>query len=103
MVVLRSDITHFKERERAAELLSQHDPLTGLPNRRLLPERLAQALARARRNSEIVAVLLIDLDEFKPVNDTAWAQGRRRGAASDRRSIEGLPAHHRHGGALRRR
>lgn len=70
MVVLRSDITAFKEREHAAELLAQHDALTGLPNRRLLPERLAQALARARRNAEIVAVLLIDLDDFKPVNDT---------------------------------
>jgi diguanylate cyclase (GGDEF)-like protein len=76
MVVLRSDITNFKERERAAELLAQHDALTGLPNRRLLPERMAQALARARRSSEIVAVLLIDLDDFKPVNDT---QGHRAG------------------------
>jgi diguanylate cyclase (GGDEF)-like protein len=51
-------------------LLSQHDPLTALPNRRLLPVRLAQALARARRNSEIVGVLLIDLDEFKLINET---------------------------------
>ncbi len=70
MVVLRSDITAFKQRERAAELLAQHDELTGLPNRRLLPDRLGQALGRARRNAEIVAVLLIDLDDFKPVNDT---------------------------------
>lgn len=69
MVVLRSDITHFKERERAAELLAQHDALTGLPNRRVLNDRLLQAVARARRSGEIVAVLLLDLDDFKPVND----------------------------------
>jgi len=76
MVVLRSNITAFKERERAAELLAQHDALTGLPNRRLLPDLLAQALARARRSSEVVAVLLIDLDAFKPVND---AHGHKAG------------------------
>jgi len=76
MVVLRSDITAFKERERAAQLLAQHDALTGLPNRRVLHDRLLQAMARARRSNEIVAVLLIDLDDFKPVNDT---HGHRAG------------------------
>jgi diguanylate cyclase (GGDEF)-like protein len=69
MVVLRSDITHFKERERAAQLLAQHDALTGLPNRRVLHDRLQQAIARARRSKEVVAVLLVDLDHFKPIND----------------------------------
>ncbi len=70
IVVLRSDITAFKESERAAQLLAQHDPLTGLPNRRLLQDRLAQTLARSRRAGETMAVLMIDLDGFKAVNDT---------------------------------
>ncbi|MEY4094244.1 MAG: hypothetical protein RLZZ53_1443 [Acidobacteriota bacterium] len=70
IVVLRSDITHFKERERAAQLLAQHDALTGLPNRRGLHERLRQAIARARRSQDSVAVLLVDLDGFKKVNDS---------------------------------
>lgn len=47
-----------------------HDPLTGLPNRRLLMERLSQAVARDQRYSTYAAVLFIDLDAFKPVNDT---------------------------------
>ncbi len=50
--------------------IAHHDSLTGLPNRRLLIERLEQALARAKRNGTRVALLFMDLDDFKPINDT---------------------------------
>ncbi|WP_220272010.1 diguanylate cyclase [Crenobacter cavernae] len=49
--------------------LAHHDPLTGLANRLLLHERLASAMLRAQRSGEMLGVLLIDLDGFKPVND----------------------------------
>jgi diguanylate cyclase (GGDEF)-like protein len=50
--------------------VSQHDPLTNLPNRLLLLDRMAQAIALARRNSHRLAVLFVDLDRFKRVNDS---------------------------------
>ena len=63
------DISARKERESRIQHLADHDALTGLLNRRLLEDRLAQALTLARRNESMVAVMLIDLDGFKVVND----------------------------------
>lgn len=65
-----SDITHMKEAQRKAEYLSTHDALTGLPNRALFHDHLRHALAQARRNMSRVALLFIDLDNFKTINDT---------------------------------
>jgi len=53
-----------------AEHMALHDALTGLPNRVLLLDRLRQTLARVRRHQDFAAVLFIDLDGFKPINDT---------------------------------
>lgn len=64
-----NDITARKAAEEKVQHLAEHDVLTGLPNRALLLDRLERALAAARREGGLVALLFIDLDGFKPVND----------------------------------
>lgn len=67
---LLSDITESNQVMEKMEYLAHHDYLTGLPNRSLLEDRLQQALVRALRNRSRFAVMFIDLDKFKAVNDT---------------------------------
>ncbi len=66
---LRDEIAGRESAERRIRHLAHHDPLTGLPNRRLLHERLEQALASARESGRSVAVIFIDLDRFRTIND----------------------------------
>lgn len=65
-----SDISTIKEAEERLNRLAHHDALTGLPNRLLFTASLEQALARAKRHGQQVALLFLDLDRFKLINDT---------------------------------
>lgn len=65
-----SDISTIKQSEAELEFLAHHDPLTKLPNRLLLTSRLSQAIKMARREKSKIAVLFLDLDRFKEINDT---------------------------------
>jgi len=67
---LVQDITERLNTERTIHYMAHHDALTGLPNRRLMQDRLNQAIMAARRKQRHVAVLYLDLDRFKVVNDT---------------------------------
>jgi diguanylate cyclase (GGDEF)-like protein/PAS domain S-box-containing protein len=64
------NISDRKEAEARVRYMALHDALTGLPNRTMLADRLSVAIAQARRNQKKVAVLMLDLDHFKHINDS---------------------------------
>jgi diguanylate cyclase (GGDEF)-like protein/PAS domain S-box-containing protein len=68
------DITEQKKVEDQIRHMAHHDALTELPNRVLLHDRIGQAIAQARRNSRVAALLVIDLDRFKNINDSLGHQ-----------------------------
>jgi diguanylate cyclase (GGDEF)-like protein/PAS domain S-box-containing protein len=67
---ISTDISERKDFENDIQHIAQHDALTHLPNRALFNDRLKQAIAAAHRNKGRIALMFIDLDKFKPVNDT---------------------------------
>lgn len=70
VISITRDISERKEIELRMTHMAQHDPLTGLPNRALFYDRLQQELAHAKRDGMRLALMFLDLDRFKPVNDT---------------------------------
>lgn len=68
-VAVFTDITMQKQHESELDRIAHYDQLTGLPNRRLLIDRLDQAMSRAARENKLLAIAYVDLDGFKPIND----------------------------------
>jgi diguanylate cyclase (GGDEF)-like protein len=66
---INRDVTERKRMEETIREMALRDPLTGLPNRKLLYDRLEVAIAAARRNRRLLALMYLDLDGFKEVND----------------------------------
>jgi diguanylate cyclase (GGDEF)-like protein/PAS domain S-box-containing protein len=75
-IVIFSDITEKKRSEEHIQYLAYYDPLTSLPNRVLLEDRVKQAIAAAKHNMRKIALMFLDLDHFKTINDSL---GHHRG------------------------
>jgi diguanylate cyclase (GGDEF)-like protein/PAS domain S-box-containing protein len=69
-IAIKRNVTEKKAYERELDYLAHHDHITGLPNRLRFSDRLTECLARARRRDHMVAVLFLDLDRFKLINDS---------------------------------
>lgn len=69
-VAVFADITQIKRSQEEIDFLAHHDPLTRLPNRLLMIERLGNALARAKRNDRRLGLIFVDIDRFKAINDS---------------------------------
>jgi diguanylate cyclase (GGDEF)-like protein/PAS domain S-box-containing protein len=70
-----NDITTLKRVEQQLRILARHDTLTGLPNRNQFDDKLADAMARSRRSGTPMALMFLDIDHFKSINDTLGHQG----------------------------
>jgi diguanylate cyclase (GGDEF)-like protein len=95
-------MAQLRRQEEHLRFMAQHDPLTGLPNRTSMQQRLALAMELAKRNRKKVAVMMVDLDEFKRINDTrghpAGDQALVQLAARLRTSVRGSDTVARYGG-----
>lgn len=69
-VVILRDISERKKAQENLSVLANYDSLTGLPNRNMFRERLVEAMARAERSEQLLVLMFLDLDRFKPINDT---------------------------------
>jgi CHASE3 domain sensor protein len=90
------EIKERRQTERRLRFIATHDPLTALPNRVLFSERLNRSLGMQRRLKDQLAILFINLDRFKNINDTLGARGWRPLAAGRRRAAVDLRAQQRY-------